>query len=137
MLHSNTQSLEAAISAKPTTLTFWQVAGDATGRTSLTAYLKELRVALSRLVEETAATVFVLNLPDLSLMLEDATEERKSLVRGGVEQWNRVIAEVATPHGHRVRLVDLYPHSRDILDLQSGNSALAGLVRQAIEVATP
>lgn len=134
---TNTHSLAAAISAKPLTLTLWQVAGDATGGTPLTTYLKELRVALQRLVEETAATVFLLNLPDLSLILEDATEERKSLVRGGVEQWNRVIAEVATPHGNRVHLVDLYPYSREILDLQSGNSALASLVWQAVKAATP
>ena len=133
---SNSQSLAAAISAKPLTLTFWQVAGDATGGTSLPAYLKYLRIALHRLVEETAATVFLLNLPDLSLILEDTTEERKALVRGGVEQWNRVIAEVATPHGNRVRLVDLYSHSREILDLQSGNEALAGLVWQAVKAST-
>ena len=133
---SNTQSLEAAISAKPLTLTFWQVASDATGGTSLPAYLKDLRVALHRLVEETPATVFLLNLPDLSLILEDTTEERKALVRGGVEQWNRVIAEVALPHGNRVRLVDLFSHSREILDLQSGNAALAGLVWQAVKAAT-
>lgn len=136
LAESNTQSLAAAINAKPLTLTFWQVAGDATGGTSLPAYLKDLRVALHRLVEETPATVFLLNLPDLSLILEDATEERKSLVRGGVEQWNRVIAEVAMPHGNRVRLVDLYPHSREILDWQSGNSALAGVVWQAVKAAT-
>ncbi|MEP6774089.1 MAG: hypothetical protein ABJA50_00720, partial [Chloroflexota bacterium] len=133
----NAHSLAAAINAKPLTLTFWQVAGDATGGTPLPAYLKELRLALDRLVEETPATVFLLNLPDLSLILDDATEERKALVRGGVEQWNRVIAQVATPHGNRVRLVDLYQHSREILDLQSGNAALAGLVRQAVEAPTP
>ena len=134
---SNAHSLAAAITAKPLTLTLWQVAGDATGGTSLTAYLKELRFALDRLVEETPATVFLLNLPDLSLILGDPTEERKALVRGGVEQWNRVIAEVATPHGNRIRLVDLYPHSREILDPQGGNSALAGLVWQAMEAANP
>lgn len=134
---TNAQALAAAISAKPVTLTFWQVVGDATGGTSLPAYLKELRIALGRLVEETPATVFLLNLPDLSLILDDATDERKALVRGGVEQWNRVIAEVATPHGNRVRLVGLYPHSSEILNLQTGNRALASLVWQAIKAATP
>ncbi len=134
---SNSHSLAAAISAKPLTLTFWQVVGDAAGGTPLPAYLKELRLALSRFVEETPATVFLLNLPDLSLILDNATEERKALVRGGVEQWNRVIAEVATPHGNRVRLVDLYQHSREILDLQSGNAALTDLVWQAIKAESP
>jgi hypothetical protein len=130
---TNAQSLQAAIAAAPTTVTLWQVAGDATGGTSLPAYLAELRVTLRRLVEETDATIFLLNLPDLSLFMDTAAEDRKSLVRGGVEQWNRVISEVAMPHGNRVLLVDLYPHTPAILDPQHGNAALADLVLQQMK----
>ena len=133
---ANEHSLPAAIHSQPGMLTLWQVAGDATGGTALTAYLKELRDVLRLLVEETEATVFLLNLPDLSLLLGNATDERKALVRGGVEQWNRVIAEVSTPHGNRVRLVDLYPHSHEILDMEGGNRALANLVWQEINATT-
>ena len=124
---TNEKSLQAAIDSKPTILTLWQVAGDATSRTPLTAYLKELRSTLQMLVDETEATIYLLNLPDLSFLIKSDTEERKALVRGGVEQWNRVIAEVSISHGNRVHIVDLYPNSAEILDTENGNGALANL----------
>jgi hypothetical protein len=130
---TNEHSLPVAVRSHPTVLTLWQAAGDATGGTALTTYLQELRDALRLLVEETDATIFLLNLPDLSLLLENASEERKALVRGGVEQWNRVIAQVSMPHGNRVRLVDLYPSSLEVLDMKGGNAALANLVWRKME----
>jgi hypothetical protein len=133
---TNEHSLPVAVRSHPTVLTLWQAAGDATGGTALTTYLQELRDALRLLVEETDATIFLLNLPDLSLLLENASEERKALVRGGVEQWNRVIAQVSMPHGNRVRLVDLYPSSAEVLDMKGGNAALANLVWREMEVAS-
>jgi hypothetical protein len=122
-----------AIKANPDIITLWNVVGDSTGGTPLIAYLAELRKALDRLTGDTDAQVVLLNLPDLTLLMQDQTEERKALVRGGIEQWNRVIAEAALRYGRRVLLIDLYPISAQVLDPVTGNTALAEMVWHEVQ----
>ena len=128
-------NLEAipAIKANPDIITLWNVVGDSTGGTPLIAYLGELRKALDRLTRDTEAQVVLLNLPDLTLLMQDQTEERKALVRGGIDQWNRVIAEAALRYGRRVLLIDLYSVSAQVLDPVTGNTALAEMVWQGVQ----
>jgi hypothetical protein len=112
---ANRSAIPAAIQARPSSVTLWCVFNDSTSGLPLTAYLKELRQALDRLTKETDALVVLLNLPDITLLMKDQSEDRTRLVRGGIEQWNRVIAQAAEPYGKRVHLVNLFPSSAEIL----------------------
>jgi hypothetical protein len=123
----NTEAI-SPLEAQPDIITLWCVVSDSTKGTPLTDYLGELRKALDHLTRSTEAQVVLLNLPDITLLVKDQPEERKALVRGGIGQWNRVIAEAATRYGRRVLVVDLYPISAPILDAAGGNEALAEAV---------
>lgn len=128
LAEANDLALAATVDARPDLITVWQVVGDSTGGTTLTAYLGELRRTLNTLIHETEAQVVLLNLPDITRMMQDLPEERKSLIRGGIEQWNRVIAEVASHHGGRVLIPDLYIESARVLNATTGNRYLADMV---------
>ena len=123
----NTDAI-STLQAKPDIVTLWSVVSDSTKGTPLIDYLGELRKALDHLTRNTEAQVVLLNLPDITLLMEDQPEDRKALVRGGIGQWNRVIAEATTRYGRRVLLVDLYPISAQVLDAGGGNGALAEAV---------
>ncbi len=129
----NANAVPEAVKAKPDIVTLWQVVGDSTSGTSLSAYVSELKKALERLTRETEAQVVLLNLPDVTLLMDDQGEERRAMIRGGIEQWNRVIAEAASRYGRRVLLIDLYPISAQILVLSSGNGKLADAAWQELE----
>lgn len=127
-------ALSDTVAAQPDIVTLWTAVSDSTSGTPLTEYLRDLRVVLDRLTGETDAQVVLPNMPDVTLMMQDASEERKELVRGGVAQWNRVIAEVASRYGSRVRVVDLYPHSEAVLNPSTGNTFLAGAIKAALDL---
>src|SRR5215203_888309 len=110
----NAEAIPAAIQLKPTLVTLWNVVGDSTGGTSLTSYLGELRKALDVLTGETDAQVVLLTLPDITFLMQDQSEDRKTLVRGGIEQWNRVIGEAATRYGSRVLTLNLYHKTPEV-----------------------
>ncbi len=123
---ANWVDIPAAVKAKPDVITLWSVVNDATQGTSLVAYTKELVAALNSFVRGTRAQVVLLNLPDISLLAQAVSDEQRLLVRGGVEQWNRAISEVAARYGKRVRLVDLFPVSAEILDVSSDDTGMPG-----------
>ncbi|MEO5951473.1 MAG: hypothetical protein ABIQ44_03305, partial [Chloroflexia bacterium] len=118
---------------KPTLITIWNIVGDSTGGTPLTSYLTELRQALDLLTEETEARIILLTLPDITHLIQNQTEERKTLIRGGIEQWNRVIAEAATHYGSRVRTINPYAETPNILNPTTGNAYLASLIRNQLD----
>ena len=94
----------------------WNVVNDATRGVTLTTYLNDLTAALDKLTNETQAQIVVLNMPDITVVMNGLPAEQKDLIRGGVEQWNRAIAETAARYGDRVRVVDLYPISEEVLN---------------------
>jgi hypothetical protein len=129
----NVEAIPATVQLKPTLVTLWNVVGDSTGGTSLTSYLGELRKALDILTGETDAQVVLLMLPDLTFLMQDQSEERKNLIRGGIEQWNRVIEEAATHYGSRVLTVNLYHKTPEVLDPVNGNTFLARTIQHELQ----
>ncbi len=113
---ANKQEVGLAVAAKPDLITLWNCVNDATRGVPLVLYTRGLKAALGRLTEETAAHIALLNLPDLSLLVPENEQERRELVRGGVQQWNDVIAGIAAQYGDRVSLVDLFPASAEALN---------------------
>ena len=111
----NKVEIPAAVKASPDIVTLWSVVSDATKGVELAAYIKELHHALTTLLKGTQAEVMLLNLPDISLLTQDVSDERRSLIRGGVAQWNKAIAEAVPRYGKRVRLIDLFPISDQLL----------------------
>jgi len=107
----NKVELPKAVAARPDIVTLWSVVSDAIKGVELAAYIKELHQALTTLLRGTEAEVMLLNLPDISLLAQEVSAEQRSLIRGGVVQWNRAIAEAASRYGKRARLVDLFPLS--------------------------
>jgi hypothetical protein len=111
----NQVEIPAVVSAKPDIVTLWSVVSDATRGVALQAYVRELHAALATLTKMTQAEIVVLNLPDISLLAREAQGEQGSLIRGGVEQWNKAIAQAVGKYRGRVRLVDVFPVSEEIL----------------------
>jgi hypothetical protein len=111
----NQLEIPAAVKARPNIVTLWNALSDATKSVPMATHVKDLRRALTALTAGTDATILLLNLPDISLLARDGGDEHRLLVRGGVELWNRAIAETAARYGKRVRLVDLYPISEQLL----------------------
>lgn len=112
---ANQVEVPAAIAAKPDVITLWNCVNDATQGVSLASYRQELNTALSRLTNETDAGIVLLNLPDITILMQDLDEPQSELIRGGIAQWNSAIASIAARYGDRVKLVDLYPLSDEIL----------------------
>jgi len=140
----NKIEIAAAVKARPDIITLWSVVSDVTRKVALADYLKELHAALTTLCRCTQAAVLLLNLPDISLLQGAVPDEQRSLVRGGAAQWNRAIAEAARRYGRRVRVVDLFPDSEQLLgpaddnatkELPTGerNALLAELVWHTLE----
>jgi hypothetical protein len=125
---ANATATPMAAAGKHDLVTLWTVVVDSTRGTPLTAYLGELRTALDLLTGEADTLVVMPNLPDLTLLMLDQSEEHRVLVRGGIEHWNRVIAEAVSRYGRRVLLIDLYSHSAHVLDPDAGNAALADAI---------
>lgn len=132
LMEANADALPAVAALKPTLVTLWNVVGDSTGGTSLTSYLAELRKALDLLTSETEARIVLLMLPDITRLMQNQTEERKALIRGGIEQWNRVIAEAATRYGSRVMALNVY-NSPQVMEPGSGNEYLADLIYEQLQ----
>lgn len=106
-----------AVAAKPDIVTIWNCVNDVGQGVALDAYLRDLDKALRTLTRETDAAIFLLNLPDLSVLLPRETDPtQRQLVQGGAKQWNAGIAETAARFGERVGIVDIYPISAEVLD---------------------
>jgi acyl-CoA thioesterase I len=131
----NIVEIPAAIAAKPDIVTLWNVVTDATKRIALSDYIRELNRALISLGRGTNAIILLLNLPDISLLTQDMPGDRQALIRGGVEQWNRAIADATAKFGKRVFIVDLFPWSEELLLRQesgASNNALPDSDRNAL-----
>jgi acyl-CoA thioesterase I len=142
---ANEVEVPEAVEAKPDLVTLWNAVNDATQGVPLNTYRDELEKALGRLTEETPAQVIILNVPDVTVLMNGVSEEERALVQGGVVQWNKAIDEVASRYTDRVTVVDLFPVSGEVLDhpeyispdnfhlSTSGYERLAQIVWQTIE----
>jgi acyl-CoA thioesterase-1 len=113
---ANQLEVPGAVDADPDIVTMWNVVNDATHGITLTTYLNDLNAALEKLTKETRAQVVLLNMPDITILMNGIPDDQKDLIQGGVEQWNRAIAETAARYDGRVHVVDLYPISEEVLN---------------------
>jgi acyl-CoA thioesterase-1 len=138
---ANASEVFQAVKAKPDLVTLWNCVNDLAKRVPLGDYTRELEIALSRLTRETEARIVVLNVPDLSRLLpETIGEVQRTMVRGGIVQWNGAIAKTVARYGTRVRLLDLFAVSDEMMSQRdyvaadgfhlstAGHKALAELV---------
>ncbi len=112
---ANEVELPLAVAAQPDVVTLWNCVNDALQGVSLPTYLQDLNVTLSRLVKETKARVVLLNMPDITILMNQADPAQRDLIRGGIVQWNKAMSETAAAYGDRVAIVDLFPISAEIL----------------------
>ena len=106
---ANMVEMPGAVAAQPDIVTLWNCVNDALRGVPLADYVKDLRTALDMLTKGTDATVVVLNVPDISsLMPGNMDRQQVTMIRGGIQQWNKAIAETAAEYGDRVRVVDLF-----------------------------
>jgi len=119
----NQVEIPAVAQAGPDIITLWNAVSDAVKSVPLPDYSKELQKALGTLLRGTQATILLLNLPDISLVTRDVTDEQRALVRGGVTQWNKAISDATARYGKRVRVVDVFPLSEQLLAGVQGDPA--------------
>ncbi len=112
---ANRVEVPAAVAAQPDLVTMWNCVNDAARGVPLPLYERDLSSALDRLTGDTDAHIVLLNLPDLSALLPGADAMRRSLIQGGIRQWNRAIAGMAATYGDRITLIDLFPVSEHVL----------------------
>lgn len=142
------QELPPALDARPRLVTLWSGVNDLRAQVPLPTYIRELDTTLSQLKQVKsdpsgrAATIFVLNLPDLRRLPVFQTVDQRAL-DVAVRQWNTAIAEVVQRHG--AVLVDLYAHGPDLSahpeyissdgfhPSKAGYQAIADLVLSAID----
>jgi lysophospholipase L1-like esterase len=113
---ANTVEVPQAVQARPDIVTIWNAVNDALGGVQLPSYIEDLDTALSRLTRETDAHVVLLNLPDITILMNGIPAEQRMLIQGGVRQWNKAMAGTAAKYGDRVTMVDLFPISDEVLD---------------------
>lgn len=113
---ANSIEVPRAVQAQPDIVTVWNCVNDAVQQVPIDAYRRELNKALSALTKHTQANVLVMNMPDLSLVLDNMIPpSQRELIRGGIIQWNRAIEETTRPFGDRVRVLDLFDLTREVL----------------------
>jgi acyl-CoA thioesterase-1 len=98
------QQLPVAVASDPDLVTVWLAVNDLNARVPLQRYRQELDTLLGTLRRDTRAAILIGNIPDVSRVPIYQQLERDA-VRREVENWNRVIAEIAAKHG--AVLVDL------------------------------
>ncbi len=113
---ANTLEVPKAVSARPDIVTIWDCVNDAVRITPLDQYSADLRKALNALTKGTGANILVLNLPDLSLLVQySAYSAQRDLVRAGVQKWNAAIEQTVRAYDERVKVLDLFDVSHEAL----------------------
>ncbi len=99
------EELPIALATRPDIVTIFLGVNDVEARVSLNTFTRELQTLVSTLVHETNATVYVGNLPDLSLLPYFAHYNEQEL-RSEVQARNQAIADICQSQG--ATLVDIY-----------------------------
>lgn len=113
---ANAVEIPDAIAMQPQIITLWNCVNDVGRGVPVATYIAQLYTALTRLTNETKATVLLLDLPDISLLLKgQLPDAQRDLIKGGVQQWNKEMRLAAASYGDRVKFVDIFPTSEEIL----------------------
>jgi lysophospholipase L1-like esterase len=106
------EQVPGLIAYQPDLITVWLVVNDGLRGVDPSAYKADLHTLLTRLTDETHATIVLLNAPDVSLVLPmQATPGTRATVQGLTQAWSRLIAQEAAAFPDRVLLVDVYSPS--------------------------
>lgn len=103
--------LPIAESARPTLVSVWLGVNDIEDHIPLTTFSVQLQSLLNALAQQTAAAIYVGNLPDLTVLPYFSSWDQTALAKQ-VEEWNMAIREACAIS--RSHLVDIYAQSRDL-----------------------
>lgn len=103
--------LPIALDAAPNVITVWLAVNDLEAKIPLASYRAQLQQLLTTLRQKTQATIFVGNLPDLTLLPFFADADQVAL-RQTVQTWNAAIAGICAATG--THLVDLFAEWADL-----------------------
>ena len=111
------REVPAAVAFGPSLVTIWLGVNDVIHGVGLDAYRAALARSLSLLADRTPAVIALLNLPDLYDLprVRSLPPMWRETIRATAAEWNAAIARTAEPYGARVRLVDLFPRSRALV----------------------
>lgn len=117
-LHEALQKeLPIALSTNPRLVTIWLVANDFVANVSYDSYMHDLTTLLQRLHTETQASIYIANLPDLTLLPLLAhgianTPQKKAQLQHDIQRWNAQIATLARKYD--ANLIDLYQENSQL-----------------------
>ena len=109
-LQAITQQLPGAIAQKPNLVSVWLAVNDLNATIEPASFRDSLAQIVDGLVQKTAATIFVGNVPDLRAVPVYANVDKARLL-AGIQAYNDVIAAIAARNPDRVHVVDLFTGS--------------------------
>lgn len=108
------EQLPGAIAQRPTVVTVWLAVNDLNATIDPASYAQALGAIVDGLVQNTSATIFIGNVPDLRGVPVYASVDKTRLA-AGIQAYNDAIAAVARRSSARVVPVDLFTGSADLV----------------------
>ena len=109
-LQAVSQQLPGAIAQRPNVITVWLAVNDLNATIEPASFGESLRQIVDGLVQNTGATIFVGNVPDLRAVPVYAGADKARLL-AGIQAYNDAIATIAARNPDRVKVVDLFTGS--------------------------
>jgi acyl-CoA thioesterase I len=109
-LQAVSQQLPGAIAQKPNLISVWLAVNDLNATIEPASFAESLAQIVDSLVQNTGATIFVGNVPDLRAVPVYAGTDKARLL-AGIEAYNNAIAAIAARNPTRVKVVDLFTGS--------------------------
>jgi len=109
-LQAVTQQLPGAIAQKPNLISVWLAVNDLNATIEPTSFADSLGQIVDGLVQNTSATIFVGDVPDLRAVPVYAGADKTRLL-AGIQAYNDAIAAIAAKNPGRVKVVDLFTGS--------------------------
>lgn len=120
-LQAQRDQLPGAVAQRPTVVTVWLAVNDLNAVIEPASYAQALGTIIDGLVQNTDATVFVGNVPDLRTVPVYANADKTRLL-AGINAYNDAIAAIAARSPTRVVLVDLFTGSADLVSTATVSS---------------
>jgi acyl-CoA thioesterase I len=109
-LQAVTQQLPGAIAQKPNLISVWLAVNDLNATIEPASFADSLGQIVDGLVQNTSATIFVGDVPDLRAVPVYAGADKTRLL-AGIQAYNDAIAAIAAKNPGRVKVVDLFTGS--------------------------
>jgi len=108
------QQLPRALDVRPTVVTIWLAVNDLNANVAVPSYTESLAGIVDGLLAGTQARIFVGSVPDLRAVPAYAQVDQKALAER-IDAYNRAIAAVAARNAARVRVIDLFTGSAELV----------------------